>query len=153
MQLMPQSNQTGGTGIMYRRVLPNHWNENVRYCIEGENGEKFFRDPGYIMQELFRPTESKLFTHRMARPKPAQRKEALIYLSAKEICRQKGCWSPTDSDGILPLKQVQDFMRWLVKKRLSGTDRLRQICFVGSKNFRRPLRRKSICRWRDCTGV
>lgn len=34
--------------------------KNVRYAIEGENGERFFRDPGYIMQELSRPTESKL---------------------------------------------------------------------------------------------
>ena len=45
----------------------------------------------------------------------AQRKEALIYLSAKEVCRRKGFWSPADSADILPLKQVQDFMRWLVK--------------------------------------
>ena len=89
--------------------------KNVRYAIEGESGEKFFRDPGCIMQELSRPTESKVFTHRMAKPKPAQRKEALIYLSAKEVCRRKGFWSPADSADILPLKQVQDFMRWLVK--------------------------------------
>lgn len=89
--------------------------KNVRYCIEGENGEKFFRDPGCIMQELSRPTESPLFTHRIAKPKPAPRKEALIYLSAKEICRRKGFWSPRDSADILPLKQVQDLMRWLVK--------------------------------------
>lgn len=89
--------------------------KNVRYAIEGENGERFFRDPGYIMQELSRPTESPLFTHRIAKPKPAPRKEALIYLSSKEICRQKGWWSPVDSDGILPLKQVQDLMRWLVR--------------------------------------
>lgn len=89
--------------------------KNVRYCIEGKNGEKFFRDPGCIMQELSRPTESKLFTHRVAKPKPTQRKEALIYLSAKGICRQKGFWSPRDSADMLPLKQVQDLMRWLVK--------------------------------------
>mgnify|MGYP007122861908 FL=1 len=89
--------------------------KNVRYAIEGENGERFFRDPGYIMQELSRPTESKLFTHRVAKPKPAPRKEALIYLSAKEICRQKGFWSPRDSADILLLKQVQDLMRWLVR--------------------------------------
>ena len=67
------------------------------------------------MQELSRPTESPLFTHRIAKPKPAPRKEALIYLSAKEICRRKGFWSPRDSADILPLKQVQDLMRWLVK--------------------------------------
>ena len=89
--------------------------KNVRYAIEGENGERFFRDPGYIMQELSRPTESKLFTHRVSKPKPAPRKEALIYLSAKEICRQKGFWSPRDSADILLLKQVQDLMRWLVR--------------------------------------
>lgn len=89
--------------------------KNVRYCIEGENGERFFRDSGCIMQELARPTESKLFTYRLRKPKPVQRKEALIYLSAKEICRRKGCWSPVDSAGILPLKQVQDLMRWLVR--------------------------------------
>lgn len=89
--------------------------KNVRYCIEGENGERFFRDSGCIMQELSRPTESKLFTHRLAKPKPIQRKEAMIYLSAKEICRRKGFWSPRDSADILPLKQVQDLMRWLVR--------------------------------------
>lgn len=89
--------------------------KNVRYCIEGENGERFFRDSGCIMQELSRPTESKLFTHRLTKPKPIQRKEALIYLSAKEICRRKGFWNPRDSADILPLKQVQDLMRWLVR--------------------------------------
>mgnify|MGYP007043986697 CR=1 FL=1 len=89
--------------------------KNVRYCIEGENGERFFRDSGCIMQELSRPTESKLFTHRLAKPKPIQRKEAMIYLSAKEICRRKGFWSPRDSADILPLKQVQDLIRWLVR--------------------------------------
>lgn len=39
----------------------------------------------------------------------------MIYLSAKEICRRKGFWSPRDSADILPLKQVQDLMRWLVR--------------------------------------
>ncbi len=88
--------------------------KNVRYAIEGENGEILsgsrIHHAGIVQTDRI-----KAFTHRVAKPKPAPRKEALIYLSAKEICRQKGFWSPRDSADILLLKQVQDLMRWLVR--------------------------------------
>lgn len=90
--------------------------KNVRFLVEGGNGEKFFRDPGAIMQELSRPTPSKLFTHRVAKPEPEPRKEAMVYLSAKETCRQKGFWRSMDySDGTLTLSRVQSITSLLVK--------------------------------------
>lgn len=88
--------------------------KNVRYAIEGETE----RDSFGIQDTSCRncpDRQNQAFTHRVAKPKPAPRKEALIYLSAKEICRQKGFWSPRDSADILLLKQVQDLMRWLVR--------------------------------------
>lgn len=95
---MPQSNQTAELEAELESCTGGYYRitgmKNVRYAIEGENGERFFRDPGYIMQELSRPTESKLFTHRVAKPKPAPRKEALIYLSAKRNLPTEGILEP-----------------------------------------------------------
>ena len=90
--------------------------EKQYFIITDPNGTTYKMDSGKIMQELIRPTPSKIFQDRISQVKAPVRIAARIYIDAREFCKRNGVFSYEDFPDC-GRNNFQNAVRWLVKQR------------------------------------
>lgn len=88
--------------------------ENGMFEITGADGNTFRKNGLKIMQELTRPTPSKLFPERIRPIKVPTRTAADIYIKAKQICEKQGSFGTRDFPEYETVT-LRNSMKWLSK--------------------------------------